>query len=1285
MRRFLSRRKLLLAFAILALAGVSTIAGAFLFLNSSAFNERVRQSVVRGIEAQTGATVSLAKIHWNLRQRRLVLEDLTIRGIEPQTEPPLAHIESITAGMSLRSLLQKRLDLFELNVLHPRLRLIVNADGRTNLPGPPKRPDAGESTFAVSIKNLKVIEGSASVNDRSTSIDFSLASLASDSSYRSDTQILSVKLAYSGTLARDRHAAIPYVLSADFDFTRGNIVAHRVDVASGRSSAKLQGRIDHALTNDLSAKLDYTGDFETSFLTHFFPRDRFSGRAKATGSLEFKRDSFSTQGSLLADGAGFNEWNASAIRSKYTYSYPEKQLSLKQLTAKALGGTARGDITVAPIPGEARVVLDLNYADIDAAQLARVYPWDPKYVVYSHVSGRLHGWLEGRIERYEVEGESQLTSYSPQAVPGVIALPATGTVSFTARPTEVEIGSSDIRFFDTTIQANGRIHEMQSALNVRLKSSNLANLHFLYKEANGEGSFVGALKGAIRKPQFEGNVVLDRYKHGEWTIQHAEGVVSLNTQTELANLVNVRTTIGQSTATVSGTSNLDGSSINLRIRSDRMRAEDFASIAKEKIEGILSGDVVVSSLAPLKVRGRIAALGLAARGRTFESLTGDLTLADPLIEIANLTASERGARLTEGSLRFNRTTEDVAFEGKVSALNLNRLRDLGVPETIEGNIQRARVTVGGSLQRPRIGGEATIENLAFHDEVFPRARLQLSTEWPNLTAVLSETGNVNLSARIDISDTAAYPFDASVRFQNYSLEKLARFSHGSLTASGDADLRGSLRGATPLTGSGTIRSIHARIEDYSFEGAKAFGFSFDANTLKLKEEASLNGPSGTQVTVGGSIGLTTQPRLDLTANGNLDLKVLAELDPSLSITGIVKFNGRIRGTTVEPNIDGIASFANASLGYEGIYTTLSMLTGDVRFSENRVTFDNLEGRVSGGAIRVRGTGLIQNSQLEDLNVRIETEHVRFRYPAGLRSVVSGPLLVTGTSNQPILDGNLTIESVTYRSDFEPFLSVFRPGGLDSGGTVLDRLRLSVHVAGNRNIIIQNEVTDISGAGINLDIKGTLGSPSLTGRVEVSEGTLLFQGKRYDITRGTINFVDPLRIDPVVNIQAESDLRDYRVILIVAGQGDKVRVELRSDPPLPQLELISLVAGGKTREELQEAGATSLPTSEELFQGGAASVMVDLLRSRLGNRLGLLGLDRVRIDPYLVGAGNKSAQITLSVTRDLSVTYSQDLSSNQQRVIQVEYFLSKNLSLVASREENNETTALGLDVRLRKRF
>jgi translocation and assembly module TamB len=342
--------------------------------------------------------------------------------------------------------------------------------------------------------------------------------------------------------------------------------------------------------------------------------------------------------------------------------------------------------------------------------------------------------------------------------------------------------------------------------------------------------------------------------------------------------------------------------------------------------------------------------------------------------------------------------------------------------------------------------------------------------------------------------------------------------------------------------------------------------------------------------------------------------------------------------------------------------------------------------VGGGKVLVRGTGTIgANGQMEDLNIRLDTDKVRFRYPTGLTSIVSGALLLRGTSSEPLLDGNLTLEGMTYRSDFESFLAVFRPGGLDSGGTALDRVRLSIRVVGNRSVTIQNEVADISSARMNIDIKGTLANPTLTGHIEASEGTLLVQGKRYEITRGNIDFPNPLKIDPVVDIQAEADLRDYRVILRVAGHGDNVHIDLTSDPPLSQLELVNLVAGGKTQRELEESGATKLPTNEEQFQGTAASVLADLLQSKLGSRFGLLGLDRVKIDPYLVGAGNKSAQIRLAVTRDLAVTYSQDLSSNQQRVIQIEYFLSKNLSLVASREENNETSALGLDIRLRKRF
>ena len=62
------------------------------------------------------------------------------------------------------------------------------------------------------------------------------------------------------------------------------------------------------------------------------------------------------------------------------------------------------------------------------------------------------------------------------------------------------------------------------------------------------------------------------------------------------------------------------------------------------------------------------------------------------------------------------------------------------------------------------------------------------------------------------------------------------------------------------------------------------------------------------------------------------------------MTGLIKVNGQIRGTPSNPAISGIANISNGSLGREGIYTTLSGLSGDVRFNENRITLDKVEGR-----------------------------------------------------------------------------------------------------------------------------------------------------------------------------------------------------------------------------------------------------------------------------------------------------------------------------------------------------
>src|SRR5262249_1412087 len=150
--------------------------------------------------------------------------------------------------------------------------------------------------------------------------------------------------------------------------------------------------------------------------------------------------------------------------------------------------------------------------------------------------------------------------------------------------------------------------------------------------------------------------------------------------------------------------------------------------------------------------------------------------------------------------------------------------------------------------------------------------------------------------------------------------------------------------------------------------------------------------------------------LNLDVMGQVDLALLSAADPSWITTGSVNVDGLIAGTVRNPDLRGIAHFNNASFGRRGVFTSLSALNGDVFFNENRVTLNNLQGSVGGGTVQIEGSAQIAaGARLESLNIRIETNDVRIRYPEGLRTVVTGPLLLRGTSDAPRLEGSLEIQ------------------------------------------------------------------------------------------------------------------------------------------------------------------------------------------------------------------------------------------------------------------------------------
>jgi translocation and assembly module TamB len=219
-------------------------------------------------------------------------------------------------------------------------------------------------------------------------------------------------------------------------------------------------------------------------------------------------------------------------------------------------------------------------------------------------------------------------------------------------------------------------------------------------------------------------------------------------------------------------------------------------------------------------------------------------------------------------------------------------------------------------------------------------------------------------------------------------------------------------------------------------------------------------------------------------------------------------------------------------------------------------------------------------------------------------------------------------------------------------------------------------------------------PVISGRVTANSGTLFFRSDRYEVQRGTLEFPPQTNGEPVVNLQAETDIRGYQVFVNLSGELsnlDGLQANVRSNPALPQADVISLMTTGNLSNT--ESG---IPTSAQSGLNTAAEVITDSLINNPIRKATdkLFGLNKFEIDPILSGKRlNPSARLTVGrqINKNLAITYSTNLSEDQNQVLAFEYRVSNRLSFVAQYEQGSLSNVtrrnnnFSFEIRLRKRF
>jgi translocation and assembly module TamB len=407
------------------------------------------------------------------------------------------------------------------------------------------------------------------------------------------------------------------------------------------------------------------------------------------------------------------------------------------------------------------------------------------------------------------------------------------------------------------------------------------------------------------------------------------------------------------------------------------------------------------------------------------------------------------------------------------------------------------------------------------------------------------------------------------------------------------------------------------------------------------------------------------------------MALLQMASPDVHSSGRIDLDLKSQGRASEPTMHGQIRIVNTSLAAETLPLALSSVNGEISISGNRVDIKEIKGTAGGGTISTHGS--VTYGKEPNFAMDVQAKSVRI-HPNGLRTVLDGNVQLNGTPQKSLLSGQILIDRLSFQDGFDlgTFLAqvsnnqqVSTPSPLESN------MRLNLSVQSTQNLSLASSQLSMEGSA-NLNVTGTAANPVILGRVNLTGGEVFFLSKRFEVQHGTIAFSNPVQTEAVVNLYVKTVVKQYNITIHFAGPATQLKTSYTSDPALPELDIINLLAFGQTTAE--KASNADTPATV-----GAESAVAQQAAGQVASRLQqATGLSQLTIDPLAGNSQNPGAQVAVQqrLTGSVLLTFSTDVTSSQRQTVQIEYQPKKQLKYSVVRDEYG---GYGFDVRLHKVF
>jgi translocation and assembly module TamB len=687
--------------------------------------------------------------------------------------------------------------------------------------------------------------------------------------------------------------------------------------------------------------------------------------------------------------------------------------------------------------------------------------------------------------------------------------------------------------------------------------------------------------------------------------------------------------------------------------------------------------------------GNVTLTNGAAYGESYQTISASVTAQGQQIDATKLLVQAHGMAIN-GSGGYNLGSKHLQAQIAGNNLVLSKFDTVQKAGTDADGVLSFTADANGTVEEPNLHAKLNLANVTLGGKPLGEASVTASSAGSEVSYQLSST---LLDAKLAGSGTTSlkgdYPTQAKLTATGVDLANIiALLSPGSVKASSNIGATITVSGpaAKPqqLSGTAQFDNVDLKLEGVELKSAEPLRASLRNGVVTL-DSLHVTGQD-TDLHAGGTVQVfgDANPQggaLNITADGSVSMAIAHTFDKDLITSGKVTFKVAADGRLKKPSLTGNVQFQNVNLAVDGVPNGLSNMNGTLVFNEDRLEVKSLTATTGGGELKIGGSLSYQKGIFADLTATGDAVRVRY---AGLSATANANFHLQGGPQAVRLSGTILVTRFGVGPDLD-FAQFSGAGGVQAPpppDSATNKIQLDIHVTSSPQLDFQNSYAKLAGT-VDLSVRGTVAVPTILGRIQITEGSATFAGTKYELQRGSVTFANPVRIDPTIDLDATARVENYDITIGLHGTTTSLKPTYRSEPPLTEADIFNLLALGRTQEEAQlyqeqQVQAGTDPTTNALL-GGA-------LNATVSNRVGkLFGAGSIKIDPSFVGTlGNSAARITVQepLSKQLTLVYATNVNQTAEQLIQLQYQLDENHSVVATRDESG---VFSIVYKIRKRY